>query len=90
MSLALNNWAQIFVSVRGWIYSLFPFLLLVKCINCTFDVWEMIIVFFFFYFKTLEPLFKMVHYEVILVIRQFKGGPKHILSKQKCIDYIEK
>ena len=27
---------------------------------------------------------------MVLDIRQLKGGPKSFVSKQKCIDYIEK
>ena len=38
---------------------------------------------------TLEPLYKMVHYKT--AIRRFKSGSqKSVVSKQKCIDYIEK
>ena len=32
----------------------------------------------------------MVHYKTVLDIRQFKGGPKKFMSRQKCIDYTEK
>ena len=59
----------------------------------------------FYNYNTLEPLYKtvcykmvcyktvcykMVCYKTVSDIRQFEGGPKSIVSKQKHIDYIEK
>ena len=38
----------------------------------------------------LEQLYNTVYYKMVLDIRQFKGGPEIVLSKQKYIDYIEK
>ena len=39
--------------------------------------------------STLEPSLQDTDYDGS-DIRQFKGGPKSVVSKQKCLDYIEK
>ena len=38
----------------------------------------------------MEPLYKIVHYEMVSNMRQYKGGPPKVDIKQKCLDYIEK
>ena len=38
----------------------------------------------------LEPLYKTIHYKTILIYDSLKVDPKSVVSKQKCIDYIEK
>ena len=39
---------------------------------------------------TQEPLYKTVRYKTVSNIRWLKVDPKIVISKQKCIDYIEK
>ena len=51
---------------------------------------KLIIVWFKIQETTLKPLYKMVHYNMVSDIRQFKGGPQKCFIQQKCIDYIEK
>ena len=41
--------------------------------------------------KTGKPLYKRVPYKTVLDIKHFYGKPpKSVLSKEKCIDYVEK
>ena len=37
-----------------------------------------------------EHFHNMVHYKTVLDMRWLIGGPKSVVSKEKCIDYIEK
>ena len=42
------------------------------------------------FLNILEPLYKRVQYKTVFYIRLFIGNSKSVVSKQKCIDYIEK
>ena len=44
----------------------------------------------FYCLYTLEPFYKTIDYKMVWICNGLKMDPKNVVSKQKCLDYIEK